>query len=137
MCGSGKLNKGIEELLVQDFYRAVTAPNGSIKFNKVKMVNVTFVKFDECEKVYMFKNPSDKRLDSETTVIVDTVRGETRATVVSSIKILKKYVKDLQLAMFGMTAPLKDVIGVVETKYEKIEFIKTLSKEEETNEVDE
>ena len=137
MCSNGNLNKGINELMVQDFYRAVTDLNGSIKFNKIKMVNLCFVKFDGCEKIYMFSNPSDKRLDGGTKVVVDTIRGESRATVVSSIKIPRKYIKDLQLAMCGAVNPLKDVLGVVETKYEKVEVVKALDKGETIDEVNE
>ena len=117
MCSNGKLNKGIEGTLVQDVYRAVQNKNGDIVFNKVKMVNLCFVKFDGNEKVYTFKNPSDKRLEKGTKVLVDTCRGEMEATVLTSIKIQNKYVNELQYAMTGYyDLGLKNILGVYETK---------------------
>ena len=62
MSSNGKLNKGIENVMVQDFYRAITLPNGSVQFNKLKMANLCFVKFHENGKVYVFNNPVTKGL---------------------------------------------------------------------------
>lgn len=132
MCSS--LNKGIDSKLVQDTYRAVQKPNGSIEFNKVSVVNLCFVKFDGCEKVYAFKNPSDKRLEEGTKVLVDTVHGSSPATVVSSIKIQRKYVKELQYAMTGKRdLKLKKVLGVFETKTVETEVLTKLVNENENN----
>ena len=44
-----RITKGIDNL-VQDVYRGVQDKKGNIKFNKVKMKNLCFVKFDGCEK---------------------------------------------------------------------------------------
>lgn len=117
MCSNGKLNKGIESVLVQDTYRAVQKPNGSIEFNKVKMVNLCFVKFDGLDKIYTFINPTDKRLEEGTKVLVDSAGRNSVAYVVSSIKIQNKYVKELMYAMSGKKGlELKNVLGILETK---------------------
>ena len=117
MCSNGKLNKGIENDLVQDVYRAVQKPNGSIEFNKVKMVNLCFVKFDGLDKIYTFINPTDKRLEEGTKVLVDSAGRNSVAYVVSSIKIQKKYIKELMYAMSGKKGlELKNVLGILETK---------------------
>lgn len=113
---NGKLNKGIDSELVQDTYRVVIDHKGNISFNSVKMLNLCFVKFDDNDKVYTFNNPSDKRLDAGTKVIVDTVRGKQQATVISSIKIQEKYLRDLQKAMCGKAMNLKNVLSVLERK---------------------
>lgn len=113
---NGKLNKGIDSELVQDTYRAVIDHKGNISFNSVKMLNLCFVKFDDNDKVYTFNNPSDKRLDAGTKVIVDTVRGQQQATVISSIKIQEKYLRDLQKAMCGKAMNLRNVLAVLERK---------------------
>ena len=111
-CNEG-LNKGIENNLVQDVYRAVTNDYGDITFNKVQMINVTFVKHDGMDKVFAFENKSDKRLREGDRVCVDTIRGEQDATVVSSVKIQKKYLKYLMKAICGeYITNLKPVIGV-------------------------
>ena len=127
MCSNGRLNKGIDNALVQDVYRAVTKANGNIEFNKVKMINLCFVKFDGNEKIYAFNNPSDKRLKGGTRVCVDTFRGEMDATVVKSIKIQDKYLKDLMYVVAGSgNLELKNVIGVYESQLKKIEVLHTL-----------
>lgn len=117
MCSNGKLNKGIENKLVQDMYRAVTLGNGEVKFNPVKMINICFVKHDGNDKVYAFENKSDKRLKTGTRVQVKTITGIADATVVSSIKIQRKYLKSLMFAFCGMsTSQLQPVLGVYEEK---------------------
>lgn len=111
-----RITKGINTL-VQDVYRAVQDKKGNIKFNKVKMKNLCFVKFDGMDKVYVFNNPTDVRLDEGTRVLVDSCGRETDATVVSSIKIQNKYVKHLMFAISGRRdLKLKNVLGVYETK---------------------
>lgn len=112
---NNKLIKGAE-VLKQDMFRAVTEKEtGRITFQPVKMANICFVKFDGIDKVYAFNNPSDKRLKIGSQVIVDTIRGEQRATVISNIKIQNKYIKNL-MNVIGNNQPLKDIISVVETK---------------------
>lgn len=135
MCSNGKLNKGIENLCVQDMYRAVTLPNGSITFNKAKLSNLCFVKFDGNDKTYVFNNKSDKRLKEGTRVIVDTVRGEMQATVVRSVKILDKYVNDLIYAFCGKDAGLKDVVGIVTKTTQIVETVQRIC-EDGTKETD-
>ena len=127
MCSNGRLNKGIESNLCQDVYRAVTKPNGNIEFNKVQIKNLCFVKFDGNEKVYMFNNPSDKRLKQGTKVKVDTCRGSMVATVIRSIKIQNKYLKDLMYVISGENdLELKDVLGVHEIETQTIEVLHVL-----------
>lgn len=117
MCSNGKLNKGIENKLVQDMYRAVTFEDGEVKFNPVKMINICFVKHDGNDKVYAFENKSDKRLKTGTRVQVKTIAGIADATVVSSIKIQRKYLKSLMFAFCGMSInQLQPVLGVYEEK---------------------
>lgn len=117
MSSNGKLNKGIENKLVQDMYRAVTKEDGSVQFNPIKMINICFVKHDGNDKVYAFENKSDKRLKKGTRVQVKTITGVTDATVVSSIKIQRKYLKSLMFAFCGMsTNQLQPVLGVYEEK---------------------
>ena len=126
MCSNGKLNKGIDNALVQDVYRAVTHKNGSITFNQTKIKNLCFVKFDGNDKTYVFNNKSDKRLKEGTRVIVDTVRGEMQATVVRSVKILDKYVNDLIYAFCGKDAGLKDVVGIVTKTTQIVETVQRI-----------
>ena len=121
-----RITKGIDTL-VQDVYRGVQDKKGNIKFNKVKMKNLCFVKFDGCEKVYTFNNPTDTRLDEGTKVLVDSCGREMDATVIGSIKIQKKYVKYLMLAMAGRRdLQLKNILGVYETKTVKVEELTRL-----------
>lgn len=109
-----KFVKGVDVDLIQDMYRASTdTKTKQVTFMPVTMVNLAFVKFEGNEKVYTFTNPTDVRLKSGTRVLVDTKFGEKQATVVTSIKIQKKYLKDLMVAL-GNTSPLKDVLGTVE-----------------------
>lgn len=126
MSSNGKLNKGIENKLVQDMYRAVTQEDGKVQFNPVKMINICFVKHDGNDKVCAFENKSDKRLKKDTRVQVKTANGVTDATVVSSIKIQRKYLKSLMLALCGVSInQLQPVLGVYEEKtVVKKEFIK-------------
>lgn len=113
MSSNGDLNKGLDSKLVQDFYRAISDKKGNIKFNHIKVVNIAFVKHDGCNKIYAFNVPCDKRLKEGQKVVVDTSRGEQLATVVSSIKIQQKYVKNLLYAITGRKGlKLKNVIGV-------------------------
>lgn len=123
MCSDGKLNKGINNALVQDVYKAVQDKRGNIKFNKISIKNLCFIKFDGNDKVYTFNNPSDKRLSDGTKVAVKDYRGkETKVTVVGSIKIQDKYVKDLLKVMNGRDdLELKDILGVYETKTVTVE----------------
>lgn len=109
-----KMIKGTGDTMVQDMFRAVTAVDGGhIAFNPITMVNVCFVKHDGCNEIYAFNNPSDERLAMGTRVRVNTVFGEQDATVVSSIKIQKKYIPDLMFAMCGKRIDkLKNVVGV-------------------------
>ena len=79
------------------------------------MINLCFVQHDNSDKIYVFENPSDKRLKAGTKVKVDTKYGEKDATVVSSIKLQKKYLKSFMLAFTGSRiAELKKVLGVYE-----------------------
>lgn len=131
MCSNGKLNKGINSKSVQDVYRSVQDNKGNIIFNKINMVNVCFVKFDDSEKVYMFNNASDKRLEAGTKVLVDTEYGEKDAIVVSSIKIQNKYLKLLQDAMCGKRLQLKNVLGVYKTKTVEVDELIKVGEDDE------
>lgn len=117
---SKKFTKGVDVDLVQDMYRTVTDPKTKqVTFSPVKMVHLVFVQFDDNSKVYTFNNPTDTRLKKGTRVLVDTRFGEKIATVVTSIKIQKKYLHDLMVGM-GNDTPLKDVLGTIETVKETI-----------------
>lgn len=117
---SKKFTKGVDVDLVQDMYRTVTDPKTKqVTFSPVKMVHLVFVQFDGNDKVYTFNNPTDTRLKKGVRVLVDTRFGEKIATVVTSIKIQKKYLKNLMVAM-GNDSALKDVLGTVETVKETI-----------------
>lgn len=121
-----KVTKGLDGVLVQDVFRAVTdKKTGMIGFNPLKMSHLTFVKFYGNDKVYMFNNPTDKRLKSGTKVLVDSAGKDSVAIVVSSIKIPTKYVGALQMAM-GVRAgtKIKNVLGVYETEVKKVETLK-------------
>lgn len=126
MCSNGKLNKGINSDLVQDYYRAITNSNGQVKFSPITMLNLCFVKHDGVDKVYVFENKSDKRLQGGERVRVMTSRGETDATVVSSIKLPKKYLKHFMKAFTGKyTDYLMPIIGMYT---EEVKVVKSLVK---------
>lgn len=109
------LVKGIKEESIKNVFKAVTDKSGKIILQPVKMVNLCFVQHDNSDKIYVFENPSDKRLKAGTKVKVDTKYGEKDATVVSSIKLQKKYLKSFMLAFTGSRiAELKKVLGVYE-----------------------
>lgn len=109
-------------ILVQNVYKAVTnVKDGTVRFDPLKIVNVCFVKFDGNDKVYMFNNPTDKRLKTGTRVLVDSAGKDTVGTVVSSIKIQEKYLGSLRVAMNNPYPYLKDVLGIYETKTVKVE----------------
>lgn len=111
--------KGIKEESIKNVFKAVTDKSGKIILQPVKMVNLCFVQHNNSDKVYVFENPSDKRLKAGTKVKVDTKYGEKDATVVGSIKLQKKYLKDFVLAFTGSRkTELKKVLG-----YYKIELI--------------
>lgn len=93
MSSNGDLNKGIKSCLIQDVYRAVQDNKGNIIFNKVKILNLCFVRFDGSDKIYVLNNPTDKRLDNGTKILVETIYGKYDANVVSSIKIQKNMQK--------------------------------------------
>lgn len=99
-------------------FKAITYTGGMVQFTPVKMINLCFVKHDNQEdpfKTYVFKNPTNKRLSKGTRVVVHTYDGDTTATVVSSIKIQQKYLKDLLAGMHPCgECKLRQVIGVVE-----------------------
>lgn len=126
MSSNGELNKGINSELVQDYYRVTTNNIGQVKFSPITMLNLCFVKHDGIDKVYVFENKSDKRLKGGERVRVMTSRGETDATVVSSIKLPKKYLKQFMLAFVGKsTNYLMPIIGVYT---DEVKVIKTLIK---------
>lgn len=124
-----ELIKGAE-VLKNDVFRAVTEKlTGNIKFQPVEMQNICFVKHDGVDKIYAFNNPSDKRLKGGVRVVVDTRFGNQEATVVSSVKIQKKYVKSL-MAVIGNDKPLKNIVGIVE---QKIQIQDVVTKIEDIN----
>lgn len=126
MCSNGKLNKGINSELVQDYYRTTTNNIGQVKFSPITMLNLCFVKHDGIDKVYVFENKSDKRLKGGERVRVMTSRGETDATVVSSIKLPKKYLKHFMKAFTGKyTDYLMPIIGMYT---EEVKVVKSLVK---------
>lgn len=107
--------KGIKEESIKNVFKAKTDKSGKIILQPVKMVNLCFVQHDNSDKIYVFENPSDKRLKAGTKVKVDTKYGEKDATVVASIKLQKKYLKSFMLAFTGSRiAELKKVLGVYE-----------------------
>lgn len=125
------LVKGINDVLVQDMFRAVTSKqNDMIQFNPVKMIHICFVQFEGYDKVYMFKNPSDRRLKAGEKVKVHTALGDRDAYVVSSLKMQNKYLKALSLAVGNKCDRLEKIIGVYETveKTIKTEELKELGK---------
>lgn len=109
-----KVVKGVGNKMVQDVYRAVSTEDGkNIIFNHVEMINICFVKHDNCDQVFAFENPTDTRLVEGTKIKVETQYGETKATVVSSIKLQKKYLSDFMYAFCGRRINhLRKVIGV-------------------------
>lgn len=110
------LVKGIEEESIKNVFKATTDKRGRITLQPIKMINLCFVRHFENEKIYVFENPSDKRLASGTRVRVDTKHGEKDAVVVSSIKLQRKYLKNFMLAFTGDgSSELKKVLGVYET----------------------
>ena len=124
-----ELIKGAE-VLKNDVFRAVTEKlTGNIKFQPVEMQNICFVNHDGIDKIYAFYNPSDKRLHGGVRVVVDTRFGNQEATVVSSVKIQKKYVKSL-MAVIGNDKPLKNIVGIVE---QKIQIQDVVTKIEDIN----
>ena len=126
MSNNGELNKGINSELVQDYYRATTNNIGQVKFSPISVLNLCFVKHDGIDKVYVFENKSDKRLQGGERVRVMTSRGETDATVVSSIKLPKKYLKHFMKAFTGKyTDYLMPIIGVYT---EEVKVVKSLVK---------
>lgn len=111
--------KGIKEESIKNVFKAVTDKSGKIILQPVKMVNLCFVQHDNSDKIYVFENPSDKRLKVGTKVKVDTKYGEKDATVIASIKLQRKYLKSFMLAFTGSyKTELKKVLG-----YYKIELI--------------
>lgn len=107
------LVKGLGQVMTQDMFRAVTDKStGMIGFNPVKMVNVCFAKHNKDGKVYMFINPSDKRLGKNTKISVKTRRGISVAYVVSSVKIQRKYLKSLGKAIGNPSNKYTKVIGI-------------------------
>lgn len=131
MSSNGKLNKGINSELVQDYYRATTNSKGQVKFSPISVLNLCFVKHDGVDKVYVFENKSDKRLKGGERVRVMTSRGETDATVVSSIKLPKKYLKQFMLAFVGKsTNYLMPIVGVYTEEIKKVVTLQKIGSKE-------
>ena len=107
--------KGLDQALIQDFYRGIETQNG-IMFNKIKIVNLVFVKFKEQGKTYMFENPSDERLGSGYVAVLDEHNQPQMVRVISSIKLPRKYLKPLQIAMCGEVKKLTKIYGVIDIK---------------------
>lgn len=109
----------------QFLYKCNTKADGSIAFNKVKMLTLCFVKFNHWGKVYTFINPTGKLLKEGTKVLVDSAGSDNVAYVVGSAKVQKKCVKDLLYAMTGKKGlELKDVLGVYETETREVEVLR-------------
>lgn len=106
----------------QFLYKCNTKADGSIAFNKVKMLNLCFVKYNPDGQVYTFINPTDKLLKEGTKVLVDSAGDDSVGYVVASVKVQKKCAKDLLYAMTSKKGlELKYVLGVYETKTVKTE----------------
>ena len=99
-------------------FKAVTYTGGLVQFAPIKMLNLCFVRHDNQEdpfKTYVFKNPTSKRLPKGTRIVVSTCNGDTTATVVSSIKIQQKYLKELMAGVHPCgVCRLRPVVGVIE-----------------------
>lgn len=110
-----ELIKGLEDDLVNDMFRAITdKKTGMISFNPIPMVNVVFVRFGGNNKIYIFENPSDKRLKQGTKVRVETSQGFNDAIVVTSFKVQKKYLKNVMLLIGAEKSKIKKLYGVYE-----------------------
>lgn len=107
-----ELIKGLEDTMINDTFRAVTYKNRMIQFQPVKMVNVSFVKFDDNDKLYIFENPSDERLKEGDKVLVYTSLGQSTATVYTSLKIQHKYLRSLMKVIGADHSKLKRIAGV-------------------------
>lgn len=120
--------KGTGDTMVQDMFRAITnKETGLIQFNPIVMINLTLVTFNEGDKLYTYRNPSDKRLIPGTKVRVQVGHGESDAIVYDSIKIQKKYLKSfLHITSGNRNLELKDIVGVYKTKKVEQEVLKSL-----------
>lgn len=91
-----KFVKGLESSK-SNVFKAVTLRGGAVQFTPISMLNLCFVKHDNQEnqnKTYVFLNPTKKRLEPGMKVIVETCKGYAPVTVVSNIKLQRKYLKD-------------------------------------------
>lgn len=112
---NNELIKGLEDNLVRDMFRAVTdKKTGMVSLNPVSMINVTFVRFGGNDKIYIFENPSDKRLKQGSKVCVKTLKGLNDAYVVTSFKVQKKYLKNVMTLIGAEHSKLKKLYGVYE-----------------------
>ena len=105
-------NKSYFNDKIDDFYR-MYQKDGSITFNKIKMVNLVFVKHlnDPSRKTYVFSNPCEGRLEKGHIIQVETRKGDATVEVVGSAKIPCKYLEDI-LCAFGTTKNrLKPIIS--------------------------
>ena len=75
-------------------------------------VTIVFARFEGMERIDVFENKEGSLIPSKTKVRVNSNRGEFDAYVVSSIKIKRKYIKDLANVYGYDSAELMPVIGV-------------------------
>ncbi len=90
----------------------------------MKYMNLIFCKHDGDPKSYLFELPMAYEVgasDIGRTVIVDTIRGEVEAKIVSrNIIVPASAARDIALNT-GAYLPLKKVVGVVQTRIARLD----------------
>lgn len=129
-----KFVKGLESSK-SNVFKAVTLRGGAVQLAPISMLNLCFVKHDNQEnqnKTYVFLNPTKKRIEPGMKVIVETCKGYAPVTVVSSIKLQRKYLKGFMDAFScSNNKKLRKVCRVItnEETYDNID-IKAWAEEE-------
>ena len=84
---------------------------------------LALVEYDKCSRKYLFEMPEMARIEKGDEVVVDTVNGEKRARVVSTVSYINDDSEEFKMIgeLAGGTNPLRRIIKKVtynELRYE-------------------
>ena len=82
-----------------------------------KYVHCVFVRHDDNEKTFLFSVDSLKRLRSGSSVLCETIHGETTGTCIGNSFMVSESTLESIAAGVGAYLPLKSVVGTVTERY--------------------
>lgn len=86
-------------------------------YKMTKYVHCVFVRHDDNEKTFLFSVDSLKRLRSGSSVLCETIHGETTGTCIGNSFMVSESALESIAAGVGAYLPLKSVVGTVTERY--------------------